>query len=172
MPRGPEIALWKRHVVIFNVVHVGMKQSEVAKQLNISPKAVEWLVKRSKARCPENADLDALMKAVVVQPRAGRPKRERPESTSPGTSKAGARGKGKRGKQQTSTSLSATQDVAPANGSGISETPNPGYEVCAPHANYSESHSTGVQARHDPYITGTRPAPLDDGPIQEMRDRF
>lgn len=79
MARGPEIPLWKRHIIIAYHVQMGMSNSQIARQLNLSPKAVTTTITRAKSRC-QTGNLDDLIEAVAVLPRPGRPQRAPPGS--------------------------------------------------------------------------------------------
>lgn len=79
MVRGPEVPLWKRHVIIAYHELDGRGQSEIARALNLGKKTVDLIIKRTKSRC-QSTNIDDLMQAVTIQPRSGRLKRAAPGS--------------------------------------------------------------------------------------------
>lgn len=74
MLRGPEISQWKRHAIILYRFQKNMKHREISEHLNVSEKAIEQLLRRTKRRA-RSLNLDDLQEAVEVQPRAGRNQR-------------------------------------------------------------------------------------------------
>lgn len=98
MVRGPEIPLWKRHLIIGLYLIKKERYIEIGKDLDLPPNTVEHIIRRAKARCAEDPDIGDLMRAVAVQSRSGRPKRAAPDSNPSRRPKSG------RSKRKTATS--------------------------------------------------------------------
>ena len=80
MARGPEIPLWKRHVIGAYVWQLKMPLNEVAKKMDVSRQAAGNMLRRAKESCNNSEDLATLMEALKVKERPGRPQRAPPGS--------------------------------------------------------------------------------------------
>lgn len=80
MARGPEIPLWKRHVIGAYVWQLKMPLNEVAKKMDVSRQAAGNMLRRAKESCNNSEDLPTLMEALKVKERPGRPQRAPPGS--------------------------------------------------------------------------------------------
>ena len=80
MARGPEIPLWKRHVIGAYVWQLKMPLNEVAKKMDVSRQAAGNMLRRAKESCNHSEDLPTLMDALKVKERPGRPQRAPPGS--------------------------------------------------------------------------------------------
>jgi hypothetical protein len=80
MARGPEIPLWKRHVIGAYVWQLKMPLNEVAKKMDVSRQAAGNMLRRAKESCNNSEDLATLMDALKVKERPGRPQRAPPGS--------------------------------------------------------------------------------------------
>lgn len=80
MARGPEIPLWKRHVIGAYVWQLKMPLNEVAKKMDVSRQAAGNMLRRAKESCNNSDDLPTLMEALKVKERPGRPQRAPPGS--------------------------------------------------------------------------------------------
>ena len=80
MARGPEIPLWKRHVIGAYVWQLNMPLNEVAKKMDVSRQAAGNMLRRAKESCNHSEDLPTLMEALKVKERPGRPQRAPPGS--------------------------------------------------------------------------------------------
>ena len=80
MVRGPEIPLWKRHVIGAYVWQLGMPLGEAAKKMDVSRQAAGNMLRRAKESCNNSEDLPTLMEALKVKERPGRPQRAPPGS--------------------------------------------------------------------------------------------
>lgn len=80
MARGPEIPLWKRHVIGGYAWQLKMPLHEIAAKLGVTRQSIGNMLKRAKEHCNDSDDLDILMDALKVRSRAGRPQRAPPGS--------------------------------------------------------------------------------------------
>ncbi|KAM0710096.1 hypothetical protein Q7P35_002458 [Cladosporium inversicolor] len=80
MARGPEIPLWKRHVIGAYVWQLKLPLNEVAKKMDVSRQAAGNMLRRAKESCNHSEDLPTLMEALKVKERPGRPQRAPPGS--------------------------------------------------------------------------------------------
>jgi hypothetical protein len=80
MARGPEIPLWKRHVIGAYVWQLKMPLNEVAKKMDVSRQAAGNMLRRAKESCNNSEDLPTLMDALKVKERSGRHQRAPPGS--------------------------------------------------------------------------------------------
>lgn len=84
MGRAPEVPLWKRHIIIGFFAVLGKRPFEIAKDLELSQKTVEHIIRVTKTRCHYNSNtttIEELIEAVKPLPRSGRPKRAEPGSS-------------------------------------------------------------------------------------------